>query len=144
MANYSAFSFPNTGALDLRAFMSPGDNHNENQNPRTFHSYCRQIGLYTEGLECSICIDPINNSGVLLGCNHSFHQSCIFNCFNHIVSQTNQYARGDLTCPMCRAEAIRTPNFDNGNHQNEYTGPEVPIVPISRNLFGSDDSDDDV
>ncbi len=151
MANYLAFpNIPNMGALDIRAFMSPGDDHDENQNPRTFHRYCTPMKPHA-GTECSICIENIENDyeGASLGCgcHANYHKACIFGWFRRSTNPTDQYARGELTCTLCRS--TQTPNlapFDYGANPDEYIEPVGGNTQVARSLFGGDgdNSDDDI
>lgn len=45
-------------------------------------------------LECSICLDFINNGDVIydLNCNHKFHKKCL----------DKSYFNGNKQCPLCR------------------------------------------
>ncbi len=151
MTNYLAFpnipNIPNMG-VDIRDVMSPGDN-NENQNPHTFHRYCTPMKPHA-GTDCSICMGDIENddgTSLSCGCQANYHKECIFGWFRRSTNPTDQYARGELTCTLCRAPPTPNPApFDYGANPDEYIEPVGGNTQVARSLFGGDgdDSDDDI
>jgi hypothetical protein len=55
----------------------------------------KRVKKTKEIIECSICLENIENDSIVLSCNHSFHKTCIENWFLR-----------DRTCPMCRVNII--------------------------------------
>lgn len=71
-------------------------------------------------MECSICLEPLNDRTIELRCGHIFHGRCII---DHIKAGPSLF--GDRYCPLCRAKLPRhDPSLD------EMLGPlvEPPVV----------------
>jgi hypothetical protein len=66
--------------------------------------------FHTTNTECPICLSELDDDIVITPCNHSFHQSCIWQYLetNHkIIKNTHNYCNhGDIPmpydCPLCR------------------------------------------
>ena len=53
-------------------------------------------------MECSICLENIDNFFYITTCNHIFHNKCINNCLKHRNS-----------CPLCRKRLCKQNNYIN-------------------------------
>jgi hypothetical protein len=97
---------------------------------------------------CSICLDAINENNHTLECGHSFHPSCIIECFRRQAH--SPFSNGD--CPNCRRNPYReqsTPSRtntgvifisnDRDEFRNNYFRDELTNVSVNNINNGEDD-----
>lgn len=69
-------------------------------------------------MECSICLNIMNNCNINLSCGHTFHEKCI-----------RKWLHNNPTCPMCRVKF-----YDPIVSIFDYTNINVPTDFIKRIL----------
>ena len=61
-------------------------------------------------MDCSICLDALDNGVVALPCGHRFHAACLAQCAAAVGTAATTSRRGTLTaCPNCRTTSRVAP-----------------------------------
>lgn len=85
-------------------------------------------------MECAMCMEAITPGmvGVHFGCRHTFCLNCVSNWAQNSCREHEGYARGEFTCPSCRAPIEQVIRDDTvGWPVSEFRGGQMPCEWLS-------------